>query len=128
MLNPPSTLHMKKNQITPSPFLDILIIKSQNVLTFKVYYKPTNENDYIHFCSHHNNKIKIGLINGFYQRALRICSPQHLDEEFKYIEHSLKSLKYQKFFILGARKKAHQINLGKQPHYSHYSHTYLPTH
>ena len=87
-------------------FLDILIIKSHNSLTFKVYRKPTNKNDYIYFYFHHNNKIKTGLINGFYLRALRICSPQYLDEEFEYIKHSLKSLKYQTFFILNARKKA----------------------
>ena len=67
------------------PFLDILIIKSQNVLTFKVYRKPRDKNDYIHFYSHINNKIKTGLIIGFFLRALRICSPQHLDEKFKYI-------------------------------------------
>ena len=47
-------------------FLDILIIKSQNSLTFKIYCKPTNKNDYIHFYSHHNNKIKTGLVIGFY--------------------------------------------------------------
>ena len=46
------------------PFLDVLIIKSQNSLTFKVYHKPTNKNIYIHFYSHHNNKIKTGLIIG----------------------------------------------------------------
>ena len=80
------------------PFLDILIIKSHNILTSKVYHKPTNKNDYIHFYSHHNNKIKTGLIIGFYVRALRICSPEYLDEEFEYIEHSLKRLKYLKIF------------------------------
>ena len=94
-------------------FLDILIIKSQNNLTFKVYCKPTNKNDYIHFYSHDNNKIKIGLIIGFYLRALGIRSPQHIDEEFKYIEHSLKSLKHPKLFILNARKKRPQHTLIK---------------
>ena len=64
------------------------MIKSQSILTFKVYRKPINENDYIHFYSHHNNKIKTGLIIGFY---LRMCSPQHPDDEFKYMEYSLKS-------------------------------------
>ena len=73
------------------PFLEILIIKSQNVLTCKVYRKPTNKTDYIHFYSHHNNKIKVGLIIGFYLQAVRICNPQHLNEEFKYIDLSLKS-------------------------------------
>ena len=52
-------------------FLDILIIKSHNSLTFKVYCKPTNKNDYTHFYSHYHNKTKTGLIIGFYLRALR---------------------------------------------------------
>ena len=47
---------------------------------------------------------------GSYLRALRICYPQHLYEEFKYIKHSLKSLKYPRFFILNARKKALPIH------------------
>ena len=46
----------------------------------------------------------------FYLRALRICSPQFLIEEFGYIETSFKSLKYPKFFILNARKKALKIH------------------
>ena len=98
------------------PFLDILIIKSQDSLTFKVYRKPTNKNDYIHFYSHYN-KIKTGLIIGFYLRSLKLCSPQYLNKEFEYIKHSLKSLKYQKIFILNTCKKllryTHQINQRK---------------
>ena len=82
------------------PFLDNLIIKSQNDLTYKVCCKPTNKNVYIHFFSHHNNKIKTGLIIGFYLWALRICNLQYLVEEFKYIKHSLKSLKYPNFFYI----------------------------
>ena len=86
-------------------FLDILIIKSQSSLTFKVYRKPTNWNGFIDFYSHHNNKIKTGLIIGFYLRVLWIWCPQYLKKEFEYVEHSLKSLKYTKVFILNARKK-----------------------
>ena len=74
-------------------FLDILIIKSQNALTFKVYRKLTNKKDYIHFYSYHNNKIKIGVIIGFYLKALRICKVH-------------RSLKYLKFFILNDRKSS----------------------
>ena len=55
------------------PFLDILIIKPQNVLTFKVYRKPTNKNDYIHVYFHHNNsEIKTDLIIVFFF-FIRLC-------------------------------------------------------
>ena len=95
-------------------FLDILIIKSHS-LTFKVYSKPTNKNNYIHFYSLHNNKIKTGLIIGFNLRVLRICSLQYVNEEFESIKHSLKSLKYPKYFILNANKKAFKIYSSNKP-------------
>ena len=83
------------------------MIKSQNSLTFKIYCKPTKKNDYMHFYTHHNSKSK----TGFYLRA------QYLNEEFEYIKHSLKSLKYLKFFIFDSRKKllryTRQINQRK---------------
>ena len=53
-------------------FPDILIIKSHNNLTFKVYRKHTKKNDYIHFYSHHSNKIKTDLMIDFYLRVFRI--------------------------------------------------------
>ena len=116
-VEPPINFIYEKECNNTLPFLDILIIKSPNSLTFKVYREPTIKNDYTHFFSHHNDKIKTGLIIGFYLRALRICSPHYLNKEFEYIKHSLKSLKYPKFLILKARKKllryTHQINQRK---------------
>ena len=97
------------------PFLDILINKSQNSLTFEIYHKPTNKNDYDHFYYRHHNKIKTGLITGFYLRALRKGSLQYLIEEFEYIEHSLKFLKYPRFFILNSRKTAFKIHSSNKP-------------
>ena len=73
------------------------------------------QNDYIDFYSHRTNKIKTGIIIGFYLRALRICSPQYLNEEFEYFEHSFKSLKYPKCFILNARIKALKIYSSNKP-------------
>ena len=60
---------------------------------------------FIHIFTPKCSKIKTGLIIDFYLRALRKYSPQNLDKEFKYIEHSLKSIKCPKFFILNTRKK-----------------------
>ena len=49
--------HEKESNNT-IPFLDILLMKSQNNSTFKVYCTSTNKNDYIHFYSYHNNTIR----------------------------------------------------------------------
>ena len=59
------------------PFLDIILIRNNNKLVFKVYRKPTCKNDDIHFYSHHNNNTKSGIIIGFYLRPLRICSSKY---------------------------------------------------
>ena len=75
-------------------------LKSQNGLTFKVYHKCSNKNDTFLLPPKQNQ-----IIVGSYLQALRICSPQYLDEEFKYIKHFLKNLKYPRFFILNTRKK-----------------------
>ena len=97
----------EKESNTTISFLDILIIESQSSLTFKVSRKPTNKNDYVHFYTHHNNKIKTGLIIGFYLRAHRIGSPQYHNVDFEYIENSFKS---QKFSYEMLEKKALKIH------------------
>ena len=91
-------------------YLDVLLHRTGNTLQRSVFRKPTNKNDHIHFYSHHTTKIKSGLIIGFYLRALRICTPQHLDNEEKYLERSFKALHYPQSFIHRARMKAHKIH------------------
>ena len=98
------------------PYLDILLHRSHNQLLLSVYRKDTNKNDLIHYYSHHNNKIKSGIIIGFFLRALRICSPQHLQEELNYITDTFTNLQYPYHFIRRARKKAYLIHLTKNNH------------
>lgn len=44
------------------PFLDVLIIKSGNSASCKVYRKQTNKDDYIHRLIAHDTKTKIGTV------------------------------------------------------------------
>ncbi|XP_076058613.1 uncharacterized protein LOC143035633 [Oratosquilla oratoria] len=67
------------------PFLDTVTIKENNSVRFKVYRKPTHKDDYIHYSSAHDKKTKTGVVMGFYLRALRICSPEFLNEELQHI-------------------------------------------
>ena len=97
------------------PFLDILLIRNINKLEFQVYHKPTCKNDHIHFYSHHNNNTKRGIIIGFYFRALRICSPKYLNDEFIHIENSFLNLQYPKSFIHFVKSKALKIHNKNQP-------------
>ena len=64
------------------PFLDVSIQRTQSGPKFKVYRKATNRNDFIHYLSARSEKVKSGIIIGFFLRAYRICSPEYLEEEF----------------------------------------------
>ena len=70
----------------------------------------------IHFYLYHNTKIKKGIIIGFYFRALRICTPNFLNDEFDYIENSFMQLQYPKSFIQYVKIKVLTI----------YKHKYSP--
>ncbi|XP_076036095.1 uncharacterized protein LOC143022045 [Oratosquilla oratoria] len=62
---------------------DILVIRNCDQLSFSVYRKPTHTGSYLHFFSHHPEKVKYSVASGLYLRALRLCSPQHLEEELE---------------------------------------------
>ncbi|XP_076069626.1 N-acetylglucosamine-1-phosphotransferase subunits alpha/beta-like isoform X2 [Oratosquilla oratoria] len=97
------------------PFLDTLIIKHDNLLKFTVYRKPTNKDDLTHFLSHHDLSIKKGVVIGFYLRALRICSPEFLEDEFRHIKEVFQKLKYPECIIHQCKKKALKIMEGREP-------------
>ena len=72
------------------PFLDVLIKNCKDFLKFTVYRKPTNAESYLHYFSYSPINIKIGLAQGLFLRALRVCDPEFLDSEIKHIKASLK--------------------------------------
>ena len=91
-------------------FLDTCIIKQETCFKFKVYRKPTNREDYVHYYSGHNQRVKSGIVIGFLLRALRICDREYLDDEIEHIYEAFTRLKYPKGFIKNKqRKKAEQI-------------------
>ena len=91
------------------PFLDTLIIRSGSTAKFTVYRKPTNKEDYVHFFSGHNERVKNGIVIGFFLRAFRICSEDFLSEEIRHIFDTFERLQYPKGFIIRMKKKAEQI-------------------
>ena len=76
------------------PFLDILVIRKPDHLSFSVFRKPTHTGSYLHFFSHHSDKIKYSVASGLFLRALRICSPQYLDTELELICSQILKLGY----------------------------------
>ena len=96
------------------PFLDLLIMRTEDGLKFKVYRKKTNKEDYIHFYSAHSNRVKSGVVIGFYLRAYRICSEEYLNAELSHIQEIFKELKYPKAMIVKCRIKAKRIRNNRQ--------------
>ena len=56
------------------PFLDVLVCRKDNVITTKVYRKPTHTGQYLHFKSNHSNSTKSGIIRTLVMRAENVCS------------------------------------------------------
>ena len=73
-VDPKIQFTLEKEDNMSLPFLDTLIMRTEDGLKFKVYRKRTNKEDYIHFHSAHSNRVKSGVVIGFYLRAYRICS------------------------------------------------------
>ena len=90
-------------------FLDVMIKRTNLGPKFSVYRKPTNKNDFIHSLSAHSDRIKSGVIIGFFLRAIRICSPEYLQSEYEFIINSFQELGYPKGLILKLKQRAVQI-------------------
>ena len=91
------------------PFLDTCIIRTPDRFKFKVFRKPTNKEDYVHFYSAHSERTKSGIVIGFFLRAYRICDKEFLEEEFAHIYKAFEKLKYPKGFLIQQRRKAERI-------------------
>ena len=60
------------------PFLDTILHLEGEKISFSVYRKPSNKEDYINYFSNHDDRTKRGIIISFFLRAYRISSIQHL--------------------------------------------------
>ena len=89
-------------------FLDTEIVRNAEV-KFKVYRKPTNKECYVHYYSGHSDRVKRGVVLGFFLRAFRICSDEYLQEEIEHIMTSFTKLKYPRGFLINMKKKALDI-------------------
>ncbi|KFD67427.1 hypothetical protein M514_11958 [Trichuris suis] len=72
------------------PFLDILIIRSEEGIKTTVYRKPTHSDKYIEFTSHHPRHVMIGILHGMVNRALPICDQEYLEEKLEHIRRTFK--------------------------------------
>ena len=78
-------------------------------LKFKVHRKPTNKESYVHFYSGHADRVKSGVVLGFFLRAFRICSKEFLDDEIQHILRAFTKLRYPLGYLLNLKRKAINI-------------------
>ena len=81
------------------PFLDVLVLRENGKLSFSVYRKPTHSGSYLHYFSNHSDQVKRSVASGLFLRALRLCSPQHLDQELICVRKQLSKLGYPDWFL-----------------------------
>ena len=75
-------------------FLDVQIFRNNNILETTVYRKPTHTNQYLNFRSHHHPRVKYGIVQCLTQRARKICSGDHGDEEIELLKEVFKANGY----------------------------------
>ena len=64
---------------------------------------------YIHAFSAHSSRIKEGAIINIFQRAYKLCDPQYLDNEIKFVFNCFEKLGYDRKFIERAHFKARRF-------------------
>ena len=81
------------------PFLDLLIHRSPEGLTFSIYRKPTSTDLYTHYYYSHSLATKKGVLISLFLRAYRLCDEVFISPEINYIRSAFSKLKYPKWLI-----------------------------
>ena len=88
------------------PFLDLLIHRSPEGLSFSIYRKPTATDLYTHYYSAHSLPTKKGVIISLFLRALRLCDDTFLPSEIQHVHSAFLKLKYPEWIIKQALSTA----------------------
>ena len=100
---------VEEEQGSKLPFLDVLIHRHSERLKYALYRNPTNKEDLIHYLSAHSDRVKSAIVIGFYLRALRICSPDFIQEEIDHVVNTFIRLKFPLTLLLSLQKTARKI-------------------
>ena len=80
-------------------FLDVLIERKDNSFITSVYRKPVCNGEYIPWSSFCPKSRKIGLISCLLKRAIKICSPERLDNEIDKLKSIFLNLGYPEYIV-----------------------------
>ncbi|KFD46698.1 hypothetical protein M513_12408 [Trichuris suis] len=103
---------MEKEADKTLPFLDALLIRTNEGVKTRVFRKSTHADLYLNF-SHHPRSVMRGILSGMIDRAIHLCSPEYLPAGLRYIRRIFYKNKYPKQFVDQVfRRKFH----GQNPH------------
>ena len=89
-IRPSIQFTMEKEQDNKLPFLDVLVICTEQGFRSSVYRKPTFTRRYLNFNSHHRYSVKKGIVRCLQHRAKTISSDTDAyQEEMISLRHSL---------------------------------------
>lgn len=102
---------MEKETNNSINFLDSNVIRTDYGLTFKIHRKAKNNNLMINAKSTHTHNVKYMALRSHFLRALRLVSPEYLDEELSNITR----IGIKKYFSI--REIEECLFLAKQTYY-----------
>ena len=88
------------------PFLDVTVHRNLSHFQFSIYRKPTHSGMFLHYFSYQPEHIKRGVLLSQLLRAYRLCDPQFLATELKYLNVTFSRLGYPDHLIQSAHAAA----------------------
>ena len=102
--HPRITFTMERENEGKMPFMDVLFKRGEeDKFDRAVYRKPTHTGRCLSFDSHHPTSVKRGIVRGFVDRAIKVCSDEKSKKgEIGHIMGEMKGNGYPKKFIENA--------------------------
>ncbi|XP_077501865.1 uncharacterized protein LOC144112913 isoform X1 [Amblyomma americanum] len=97
---------VEKEEDGQLPFLDVLVKRSQSMLSFKVYRESTHTGCYLHFHSLHPASHKRSVVASLFHRAYRICTePEDVKADHRSVRKDFSECGYPLPFVNAVERK-----------------------